>query len=199
MIIDKKKMFKNTKQNFSAGFTLVELLAAAFIFSVMVIGISGITVRVFELQRRSFTVQKIHENSIFILESMAKEIRVGSLAASTCGGASNCTANNLSIIHPINGPVSYSLSGTNIIRNARGEDNPPGSTFNTTINSISDINVARLDFLIRGLGTDCRQPKVTIVMRVQNKNGNPISIDLQTTIVSRDISAELSDPQVSCP
>ena len=183
----------------SAGFTLIELITAAFIFSIMVISISGIAVRVFDLQRRAFEIQKIQENSLFILESMAKEIRIGSLSSATCGGLSSCIANSLSLIHPINGPVSYRLNGANIIRNARGEDNPPGVTFDTTINSTSDVNVSRLNFLVSGLGIDCRQPKITIVMRVQSKNGDPIPIDLQTTIVSRDVTAELGDPQISCP
>ena len=68
----------------------------------------------------------------------------------------------------------------------------------TEKNSMSDVSVSRLDFLISGFGVDCRQPKITIVMRVQSKNGDPIPIDLQTTIVSRDVTAELGDPQISC-
>lgn len=187
------------KTNLSSGFTVFEVIVAAFIFSFMVISISGIAAYVFNIQRRAFAIQKIQESSMFILESMAKEIRVSSISPTTCGGLSNCIVNDLSITHPVNGPVNYRLSGANIIRNARGEDNPPGSAVDTVISSASDVDVSRLNFLINGLGIDCRQLRTTIIMRIQNKSGDPILIDVQTTVASRDITEELANPQTSCP
>lgn len=168
-------MFKRFRNN--KGLSTIELLATVFVFSIIVVIVGGIVARSIHIQRRAAAAQKVQENALFILESMAKEIRVSEVRNQN----SDCTATSLNITHPINGEVSYMLSG-GTVRRIQGSA--------TNIVSSSDIEFTRLLFCIRGSGLSDNLPsRVTIVASLKNKTGNEVvSADLQTTITSRVIT-----------
>ena len=199
-VIKKLKISHRYNHNLSPGFTLIELVVVVFIFSIMIAAISGIVGRVLYLQRTALITERIQENAILILESMAKEIRVSDFPVNACGESTNCTTSTLAMNHPINGAVSYRLSGGNIIRNGRGQDDIINQTYDTIINSAQDVNFTRLNFMLQGLGVDCRQPRVTIVTSIKNRGVGPAAqIDVQTTVTSRDVFEEFENPQTICP
>jgi len=163
-----------------SGFTLVELIVAVFIFSILVFVAGGSFIGSLSMQRRALNAKKVEENGRYILESMSREIRVANpitSANSACPGPSMLTFQ-----HPVNGPIDYFLSGSQIHRRYNGND---------TIISNPDISVSRLNFCISGnFAGDDRQPRVTIILGLTETTGTTQldSIDLQTTISQRVLS-----------
>ena len=180
MNIFKKLPTTNYQLATSAGFTLVETLVVILIFSVIAVLMGGVFLGSLEIQRRAFNFQQAEENAGFILEAMAKEIRVSQIN----GPDTNCPATpaaTLSMTHPVNGSIIYSLSGSVIHRNAGGID--------TSISS-NTVQFTRLQFCISGSSIDDqRQPRVTIVGSLRStKTKQQATIDFQTTLSQRFLS-----------
>jgi prepilin-type N-terminal cleavage/methylation domain-containing protein len=184
MIGNNMKKVKNN--NSEAGFTLIESLTAVFVFAVIVGIIAAVFANSSNMFRRSSDLQKMQEDVAFILESMVREIRVSQL----CNTGPLCSQQVLTIDHPVNGVVSYSLNtASNII-----ERNDVAS--GTIVEMSSDeVKFTKLDFLITGLGfVDDEQPKATIVMSVESNNDPTTMINIQTTVTSRDVREEFLNP-----
>ena len=159
------------------GFTLIEALVTAALFSMMITVISGVFISALNLQRRAFNLQQVEENTNFLLESMAKEIRVSAIDDPD----TNCPtlpATILNITHPVNGSIRYSLSGASVTRRANGVD---------TIVSANTVEFTRLQFCVSGNGaTDQRQPRVTLIASIKSANTKEQAIiDFQTTLSAR--------------
>ena len=99
-------------------------------------------------------------------------------------GDTNCGAgiSSLSFQHPVNGPISYSLSGTEVQRME-----------NSALSIISnpDVEVTRLSFCISGnTVNDDKHPRVTIILSIRagKTEAESASIDLQTTVSQRVLS-----------
>lgn len=60
----------------SCGFTLIEILVGIAIFAALVLVVGGIFMSFATSQRKAKTIQDVQENARFIVESMAKEIRM---------------------------------------------------------------------------------------------------------------------------
>ncbi len=167
------------KQN-SGGFTLVEVLVSAFVFSIIAVFVSGLFVQILALERRAFASQKIQENGLFIMELLSREIRVSQIQNQN---SSNCTATSLTIIHPVNGTITYSLINDVLQRVAGGV---------TTDLSSSAVSFSRLNFCVMGSGTsDDLQARVAILASIRNKTGKEIlTTNLETTVSSRDVYTE---------
>ncbi len=67
----------NTKSR--EGFTLIEMLIAISIFSLVLIVATNIYVTINNSQRKVVTMQKIQDDTRFLFEAMAQEIRLGSI------------------------------------------------------------------------------------------------------------------------
>lgn len=163
------------------GFTLVEMLVAATIFSIIVLAVSSIFTLVLNNERRAFAAQQIQESGQFVLELMAREIRVSDIENQD---SPNCSATTLTIDHPVNGTVTYSLSNGVLQRTAGGV---------TSNISASNVKFSRLNFCVMGSGpTDQEQARVAILAAVQNKTGQEIlTFNLETTVASRNVQSEL--------
>ncbi len=169
----------NSKSN-QAGFTLIETLTTLMIFSVVAILMGGSFLRSLDAQRRAFNLQQAEENASFVLEAMAKEIRVSQIS----GPDTNCPnswATTLNITHPVNGNIVYSISGTDIHRNANGTD---------SIMNSNTVQFTRLQFCIVGTTIDDqKQPRVTIMATIKSaKTKQQQTVDIQTTVSQRFLS-----------
>jgi hypothetical protein len=188
-------MIKLTFRNNEKGFTVVEAIIAAFIFSILAVTAAGIFFRAVDIQRRAFGAQKIQENTLFAVETIARDIRVSQV----CSTATTCSTSVLELEHPLRGVIRYSRDA------ARGVivKNEGGSSVDITSN---EVNYTRFDFLVlgsnNGMGagfSDCRQPRVSIISSVQNRVGRPLVVNFQTTVTSRDARQELLFPASPCP
>ena len=162
-----------------AGFTVIEIVVAIMIFSIIMVLVISIFARAMILQRRIVGAQRVQENSTLVLESMAKEIRVSTIQNQD---SLNCTATTITMNHPVYGNITYSLVGGNILRQ---------SSFTGIVNS-TDVTFTKLNFCITGSGsTDQQSPKITVLLSLKNTTGEVTTANLETTVTSRDISSEL--------
>ena len=175
MVPRQQPITNNQRPN--AGFTLVETLVTVFVFSMIVVIIGGVFVSSLDLQRRALNIQLVEENSNFLLEAMAKEIRVSTIG-SLNSDCPTLPATVLDITHPVNGSIRYSLSGTTVQRTVNGAV--------TTISS-NAVEFTRLQFCISGTGaTDQKQPRVTVLAGIRSTNAKQqAAIDIQTTLSAR--------------
>jgi prepilin-type N-terminal cleavage/methylation domain-containing protein len=170
--------FKEIKKE--KGFTLLETLVTLFVFSVMMVIVGAVFIDSLNMQRKAFNYQQSQENANFALEFMAKEIRVSQISGpdTACPGAPSSILN---LVHPINGNVTYLLSGNAIHRIVSGLD---------TIISSNTVQFTKLQFCIMGSAAgDFMQPKVTIITSVRSKSAlQQATVDIQTTISQRLLS-----------
>lgn len=180
------KIEQEKTQTLNAGFSLFETLVTILLFTLVFMIVGGAFVSSLSIQRRAFNLQTIEENMNFVLEAMAKEIRVAtsiSTLDTNSPGTNNCAspATSLSFVHPVNGSIVYSLSGTSIQRSVNGVANP--ITSNT-------IQVTRMQFCISGRTIDdTQQPRVAIIVSFRStKVSQRTVIDTQTTVSQRFLS-----------
>jgi prepilin-type N-terminal cleavage/methylation domain-containing protein len=177
----KKYIFKNRNSGTEAsGFTLVESLVAVSIFAVVMTIVGSLYVTALNLQRRAFNVQVTEENASFVLETMVKEIRVSNISNQNTNCPSSSAA-SLSMVHPVNGSIVYSLSGGAVHRSVNGLD--------AQITS-NNVQFTKLRFCISGSNSnDGLQPRITILASVKSSNTSQQSaIDFQTTLSQRFLS-----------
>lgn len=180
-----------TKQS---GFSLIELLVAALIFTFVVMGVSQLFSSALNIQRRASGFQRIQENALFVLESIARAVRVSAVTSGTDCGSGIDDADTLVIDHPVYGTVTYTYLKTT---GGRGyltrfaEDIGEEETITT-----EDIDVTKFAFCVIGAGPDDQQARITIPMTLRAVAAQPnaqVEVSTQTTIVSRDLIEELTN------
>ena len=186
---------RHTNLNFSkkydsstAGFTIIEVLVSAFVFSIIAIVVGGLFVQILASERRAFASQKIQENGLFIMELMSREIRVSQIMNSDqnpSGDSPNCTLTELTIRHPVNGVIKYNLLNDVLQRISVDESA-------TTDLSSSAVSFSRLNFCLLGSDpNDNQQARVAILTSLQNKTGKEtVTANLETAVSSRDVQIE---------
>ena len=183
---------KASKQNSLTGFTLIEAITSTFIFSILIIVISGIFALFINFQRKAFNIQQVVENTNYILESMAKEIRMATGFVNTFDG---CSASDISLgfRHPTNpdpsvtnGSIEYYWNSTDgtLHRVLKGN----GQELDTIVNT-STVKFTKFIFCKTGLaGGDNLQPRITIIATVVSKESSQQAIfNIQTTISPRNL------------
>lgn len=177
-----------TSPRAQSGFSLIELLVAATIFTFVVSGVTGLFLQALNLQRRATGIQKIQENALYVLESIAREVRVSVITS----GNTNCTppdpvtTRTLTLQHPVNGAVTYTYDRTSDVGIISRNGQPI---------TASDVDLELFAFCVSGSGADDQQSKVTIPMTIRSLAGrasSQVSVSLQTTIASRDLSTDMS-------
>ncbi len=161
-----------SNNNYSkSGFTLMELLVASAVFSLVIIIAVGLLTAAIRNQRKSIAIQNVQDNGRYLIGFMAKEIRMSEFNVSDGEGAT------LTIIHPVNGNIIYVFTGTQLLRN--GEP----------INS-NQVEVDGRFYVDGKAAGDDEQPRVTIVMKVETtgiKTEERSEINLQTTLSQRKL------------
>lgn len=180
-----KKIFKN-----EAGVTLMELVVAMGIFTVIMLTATAIFAMVIDGQQNSLASQNIQESMRYALEVMSKEIRTAQKNDGSCKGNNNYTpdpakkvfnlsgTNILYFVNKDNICVTYELAGGQI-QVTRGV-NPSG--FLTP----AKITISNLVFSI--VDTAMAQPKAMILIDARmtlGKSQNLQNIKLQTTVSAR--------------
>lgn len=165
------------------GLTLIEVLVSITIFATVVGVITDITLDMIKAEEIAASNQIALDNGRFILQRIAKAIRVSVIKTSDLDNGIDPTT--IKLDHPRRGTVEYFLSIDNRIIERIGED----PTTDSFIDS-SSIIVETFKFDIKGAddGTDDRQPQVSIIMKLKPpkaKNQELPSINIQTTLSQR--------------
>ena len=155
------------------GFTLVELLVAMVVFTLIVMIVGNIAVSVIRGQRKAIVIQNSQEAGRFLLETMAKEIR-----ASVINTGSGNGLTLLDITNRYGNTLDYQFDNSNkrLLRDGQ-------------IASPSNIDITG-GFYIREYSFPAAPARkvVTIVMKIEvisTKIEERVEINLQNTIASR--------------
>lgn len=182
------------------GFTLVEMLVAVSIFSMVMLMATGSVFSIVEANKKTHSIKSVMTNLNFALESMARDIRVGLKYRCTndsgdnngvpadCGGTYGGSVFSYKANRDLDGDgysdtdrVKYWLSGGRIMRQ---------EAFETAIPiTAAEITVDALQFYVEGSPQyDSKQPKVVMVVRGSSGTGKIRSeFNIQTTISQRSL------------
>lgn len=164
------------------GFTLVELLVALGLFSVVVLLTAGGFVRALRSERQVSAFVSVNSNMSLALEQMAREIRTG---VNFCFNGTVCpSAGVLSFINSKGETVTYCLDGGGSLERFTGN----GSCGSGNKITADNISVQYLNFIIFGnKNNDGYPPRITILVGAspRNASGASYTVDLQTTVSSR--------------
>jgi len=174
------------------GFTLVEILIAVFVFSIVVTTAAGIFTISANTQVETQNARTLAQNERFVLEKISRDIKNSenniefcnnSTCSSVCDG--DCQTDYLRV----GNDKIYSLVGDNIVVNT---DNQEVSLISDDF-TISHANGSTAIFSGYASTALAKKPYVTIQFTIDNSSNKPemkesekISQTLKTTIVPRN-------------
>ena len=181
------------KNNRHKGFTLIEVLVSVSIFAMVMIVATGAVFSVVSANKKTHSIKSVMTNLNFALDSMVRDIRVGSTYS--CDLVGDCTGGGAVFSFKANrdidgdsianDTVEYSLDNGRIMKRVYG--GPQG--FDSAITA-SEVTIEDLDFYVDGSGADNKQAKVIISIRGYAGVGDTkSSFALQTTISQRSIDS----------
>jgi len=176
------------------GFTVIEVIVSVAIFSIVMLVATGSIATIIDANKKAHSLKSVMTNLNFALESMMREIRMGS--GYSCSG-SHCPDFSFTPNHTIcgvstNANITYSFDSTNhkITRSMSSNACPPNVTTNPPIDMTApEVAIESVRFYPLGIGTsDNVQPRILIVINGTIGLGNSkSSFNIQTTVSQRSI------------
>ena len=189
---------KRAGENGKRGFTLIEMMVAVSLFSVVMVIASSALLTVIDADRRARAEASVLDNLDTALESMTRSIRVGShyyCGVGSPGAVNDCgSGGTMFTFEPYGGNVStsdqwiysWSSSGPNageILRSTNG-----GASYLPLTATSSGLSINSLRFYVTGSTEgDGYQPKVTISVRgvAGPKVTDQVPFEVETTLTQR--------------
>ncbi len=176
------------------AFTLVEVLVSLSVFSLVMLIATGSIFTIVDANKKSHALKSVMTNLNFALESMAREIRVGTgfVCTSTGGDCPTEGSSSFSFISNRdmdivggNDPVEYSFSNGRIFKQRFGTDGSP-----VPITAEEIVITHMMFYVIGSASSDLRQPRVVMVISGYVGTGNTKStFNIQTAISQRSIDS----------
>ncbi len=178
----------NTSPTSVRGYTLVEMIVAVGIFSLVMLTATAAYLTLIDLDRKSRAVTQVVTNLSFAVDSMSRSIRTGT--AYSCNGGTNCTTGGttLSFVDEFGRTITYAVASGVVTRQCSGS-----SCGGTSAVQLTDpgIVVNTLRFYVRGVGTgDGLQPQVTFTVQGTVSGGarnTPTTFTIQGGATERKI------------
>ena len=168
------------------GFTLIEVLVATSLFTIVMGIVVGVFIKSLQTQKQITSLISANSNASLAIEELSREIRTGK---GFCQDETAC----LPMPDGSFQKLIFTSAGQTIIY-SRAENNDVGALFKQSGNepgaslTNEDVNVRRLAFYLQGnrLGTP-ETPRITIVLQIgtTEKPFQEDIINLQTTISTR--------------
>jgi prepilin-type N-terminal cleavage/methylation domain-containing protein len=179
------------------GYTLIELLVAISIFSLVVAGVTGFFVSALRAQRKALASREIIDSASYVLNYMADALRMAKKnnieirgITKNCSGIPNNEVNYIITYrgqgikfrnYKINECQEFFLESAS----ARLKKWREGIENYLTPD---DLEIRNLRFFLSGDNPgDTLQPRVTILLEIQKRNQPETIISAQTTISQRDL------------
>lgn len=166
-------------REYSRGFTIIELLVAMTIFTIVVTTAIGIFIRGMRTQRAIVAFMEVNDNASLTMEQMMREMRTGS-------GFSLLGEQEVRFTNSEGKAVSYRLAGEVL---ERGEANAAGDFVYGGITA-ENVAIRRLAMRLRGGGSGAEFPaRITISITVGSRNPylENVVTNVQTTVSSRSL------------
>ncbi|HEY9480924.1 MAG TPA: type II secretion system protein [Candidatus Paceibacterota bacterium] len=183
------------------GFTLIEVLVSVSIFAMVMLVATGAVFSIVDANKKAHALKSVMTNLNFALESMAREIRVGSLYGcdTAIGVSGDCVTGGTTFHFKANRDVdldgSYSLSDQNdqieySLVSGRIQKRIYGTLPTTSLITAREISITSMTFYVLGSTADQRQPKVVLTIRGTAGAGKTASnFEIQTTVSQRAIDS----------
>jgi len=185
MTYQNSKIFKFLNKD--KAFTLVEMLVAILIFSIIIGAATGVFISAIRMQRYNLTYQQMLDQTSYAMEYMSRAIR---MAQKDTGAECIATAGkNYELIGDSSLEFKTYKSPTECWRffldNKHLKINKGGTVY--YLITSSKFEVTSLKFNVLGDEAE-KQPRVTIFMEIQGKDyGSQPKIRIQTTISQRNL------------
>lgn len=177
------KKYSNEK-----GISLIELVVAVSVFSLVVLAATGIFINSMKAQRIILAKQNVAENMRYTMEYMIKEIRMAKINPTatltferTAGiqlDDSNSPSDTIRFINSNNAEITYSLIGDAIKR-----DDGSG-TFQPV--SSDEVRITGLSYTLNNWNlANGPAPLITILIKAEALNGVGGTMELQTSVAPR--------------
>lgn len=180
-----KSRIKNYQSFSNNGFTLIEILVALGIFSVVISITVGIFVSGSSSQRKILEFYDIQREGNYLMETVSRELRMASTISDGTDGNEDQQNNN-------NSSVEFTNYDNNLTRYCRSDaagvctENDSGDYFSRDGKIIisNKVIITDLKFYISQTFTQV-QPVVTVVMKVKSTGSYGTEILLQNSIALR--------------
>ena len=165
----------------SKGFTLIEMMVALGIFSVLLVAVMNTFVKGFAAQKKVAEMQAVQRDGVYLMEIISREIRMASNITSA-SGTSGTSVSFLS--HDGLTPDTLCLfnSGTNSCSSITGSSD---FAFNNTVINSSDVKVASLHFYCSNGNYGASEPMITFSMTLQSVKDPTVQIPFQSSASMR--------------
>ena len=177
------------------GFTLIEMMVAVMIFSLIIGAISGVFISSFRSQKSALSSQRLLNQISYALEYMSRALR---MASKQTADIPDCLSQD-----GLNYEITHSGSGLKFINHLEEDDCQEFFLENKQLKqkknnltemvelTSSNLEITSLNFLLQGESQDDDiQPRVTIFLAVKGK-GQKLEeqpeIKIQTTISQRNL------------
>lgn len=172
------------------GYTIIELIVALSVFSLIIVGVTQVAVSALRVHRESSEMQNVEDNARAIFESIVREIRTGFNYKTVASGKRFCfSAAGTSATGPFF--ARYFLDSGIIYRaSVPNEDETEykncsnAKNSNTLVLNSNDVVVENLNFT-KNSGN---HEMITISMKLKGNTVSSKSVVLQTTVSSRNYS-----------
>ncbi len=182
------KSYKSSVISSSRAFTLVELLIAIGLFSVVITIAMGGFVRALRSQRQVVALISANSNVSLVMEQMSREMRTGYyFCESTLTTSCNLTNTNISFLNARGENIVYYLEASErgngrIFRKVNGE---PGNQL-----TADNVNIRNLKFNLFGGVLDSNYPARVVIRASVSPAGNSFNVsdvvtNIQTTVSTR--------------
>ncbi len=194
------KDFKKTEKE--SGFTLVEMLVAIFIFSLVIGAVISLFISGIQGQRNTLAIQRLLDQTSYTLEYMSRALRMALKEGQQATPLIDCLdedgenyeigGNNNSrlkfINHLENDDCQEFLLDVDNNGNGRLKQKKAGGDIFLTSD---ELDIEFLEFRILGESQDDdNQPKVTLSLRIKGTGASPggvPEVNIQTTISQRNL------------
>jgi prepilin-type N-terminal cleavage/methylation domain-containing protein len=169
-------MIHNSKFN-DRGFTLLEILIAISLLSLIITITVGIFVSGSESQRKIIELSVAQREGGYLMETMSRELR---MATDINVSQENNNDSSLEFTNHEGDLIEYcrsDISGTCFNNGpylARNNPNGLGGYISNNVISSSDVTIEGLKFFTSEFFNNQTQPLITISMKVKSKNSNII-------------------------
>jgi prepilin-type N-terminal cleavage/methylation domain-containing protein len=198
--LDQSQNSFSLKKNFDSGFTLIEIMVAVSIFSIVMLVAIGAVLSIVSANRKAQSLNAVINNLNFALEGMARDLRTGYDYDCDAGisGLDDCPLGGSEVLFKSSqykSSVTYSRdvdsNGLGSITRSVSGSSVPLTGNEVNIKSLKFYVVNTKKLVISDLNSDYLTPKIIITVQGEFKGfGDVTEFNLQTMVTQRRLDID---------